>query len=84
MVKRAVVGGLLFGGAGAVIGGVTAKKASVSRQEDDKVVHNYIVFINVNSMSTPVISVNVGEDVYKANAIVSLINVIIYNRDDKS
>ena len=73
MVKRAVVGGLLFGGAGAVIGGVTAKKASVSRQEDDKVVHNYIVFINVNSMSTPVISVNVGEDVYKANAIVSLI-----------
>ncbi|WP_415959241.1 hypothetical protein [Paraprevotella xylaniphila] len=84
MVKRAAVGGLLFGGAGAVIGGVTAKKASVSRQEDDKVVHNYIVFINVNSMSTPVISVNVGEDVYKANAIVSLINVIIYNRDDKS
>lgn len=47
MVKRAVVGGLLFGGAGAVIGGVTAKKASISKQDDDKVVHNYTVFINV-------------------------------------
>lgn len=84
MVKRAVVGGLLFGGAGAVIGGVTAKKASISKQDDDKVVHNYTVFINVNSMSNPVISVNVGKDVHKANEIVSLINVIIYNRDNKS
>ena len=82
MVKRAVVGGLLFGGAGAVIGGVTAKTAS--KQDDDKVVHNYTVFINVNSMSNPVISVNVGKDVHKANEIVSLINVIIYNRDNKS
>lgn len=77
MVKRAVVGGLLFGG-------VTAKKASISKQDDDKVVHNYTVFINVNSMSNPVISVNVGKDVHKANEIVSLINVIIYNRDNKS
>ena len=84
MVKRAVVGGLLFGGAGAVIGGVTAKKASISKLDDDKVVHNYTVFINVNSMSNPVISVNVGKDVHKANEIVSLINVIIYNRDNKS
>ena len=84
MVKRAVVGGLLFGGAGAVIGGVTAKKPSISKQDDDKVVHNYTVFINVNSMSNPVISVNVGKDVHKANEIVSLINVIIYNRDNKS
>ena len=35
-------------------------------------------------MSNPVISVNVGKDVHKANEIVSLINVIIYNRDNKS
>ena len=84
MVNCAVVGGIMFGGDGAVIGGVTAKKASISKQDDDKVVHNYTVFINVNSMSNPVISVNVGKDVHKANEIVSLINVIIYNRDNKS
>ena len=84
MVKRAVVGGLLFGGAGSWSGCFTARKASISKQGDGNVVHNYTVFINVNSMSNPVISVNVGKDVHKANEIVSLINVIIYNRDNKS
>ena len=43
MAKRAIVGGVLTGGAGAVIGGATAKKEIVVNQENDKLIHDYTV-----------------------------------------
>lgn len=77
MVKRAVVGDVLFGGAGAVIGGSTAKKTTTAIQENDKIQHDYTVIINVNSLSNPVIRIYLGQKGHKVNEIVGLMNVII-------
>lgn len=77
MAKRAVVGGVLTGGVGAVIGGATAKKDTVVNQENDKIIHDYTIIINVNSLSDPIIRIPLGKDGTKVNEIVGLMNVII-------
>lgn len=76
MAKRAVVGGVLTGGVGAVIGGATAKKETTVNQENDKVYHDYTVIINVNSLSDPIVKIHLGSDGAKVNEIVGLMNVI--------
>ena len=78
--KRAVVGGVLLGGTGAVIGGATAKKNTVVNQENDKLIHDYTVIININSLSDPIIRIPLGKDGAKVNEIVGLMNVIINRR----
>lgn len=77
MAKRAVVGGVLTGGVGAVIGGTTAKKNTIVNQENDKIIHDYTVIININSLSEPIIRIPIGKDGAKVNEIVGLMNVII-------
>ena len=77
MVKRAVVGDVLLGGAGAVIGGSTASKTTTTIQSADKTYHNYTVIINVNSLSEPILRIELGEDGKTVNEIVGLLNVII-------
>lgn len=77
MVKRAVVGDVLLGGAGSVIGGSTAKKSTITTQEDDKVYHDYTIVINVDSLSEPIIRVHIGSDEKTVNDIIGLMNVII-------
>ena len=83
MVKRAVVGNILLGGAGAVIGGSTAGKTTITTQGDDTVQHDYTVIINVDSLSNPILTIHVGRDGVLANEIVGLLNVII-NRNKKT
>ncbi len=80
MAKRAVVGGVLLGGTGAVIGGATAKKNTVVNQENDKLIHDYTVIININSLSDPIIRIPLGKDGAKVNEIVGLMKVIINRR----
>lgn len=80
MAKRAVVGGVLTGGVGAVIGGVTAKRDTIVNQENDKIVHDYTVIININNLSDPIIRIPLGKDGARVNEIVGLMNVII-NRE---
>ena len=77
VIGRSIVGGVVGGSAGAVIGGATAKKNTEYIQEDDKVVHDYTVIINMNSISNPIIRINTGEDGRLTNEIVGLLNVII-------
>jgi len=50
-VGRAIVGGLLFGGAGAIVGGVTAGKKSV--------VNNMKIKVTVNNFNNPTVFINV-------------------------
>ena len=83
MVKRAVVGNILLGGAGAVIGGSTAGKTTITTQGDDTVQHDYTVIINVDSLSNPILRIHVGRDEVLANEIVGLMNVIV-NRNKKT
>lgn len=80
MAKRAVVGGVLLGGTGAVIGGATANKNTVVNQENDKIIHDYTVIININSLSDPIVRIPLGKDGTKVNEIVGLMNVIINRR----
>ena len=83
MVKRAVVGNILLGGAGAVIGGSTAGKTTITTQGDDTVQHDYTIVINVDSLSNPILRIHVGRDGVLANEIVGLMNVIV-NRNKKT
>ena len=83
MVKRAVVGNILLGGAGAVIGGSTAGKTTITTQGDDTVQHDYTIVINVDSLSNPILRIHVGRDEVLANEIVGLMNVIV-NRNKKT
>ena len=77
MAKRAIVGGVLTGGVGAVVGGATARKETTVKQENDKAIHDYTVIININSLSEPIVKIPLGSDGAKVNEIVGLMNVII-------
>lgn len=81
MVGRAVVGGVLAGGAGAIIGGSTASKdtvtTSVVNQGSDITRHDYTVWITVKDIANPMIQIHIGRDGSKANEIVALMNAII-------
>lgn len=77
MAKRAIVGGVLTGGVGAVVGGATARKETTVKQENDKVIHDYTVIININSLSDPIVRIPLGSNGTKVNEIVGLMNVII-------
>ena len=82
MAKRAIVGGVLTGGVGAAIGGATATKETTVKQANDKVIHDYTVIININSLSEPIIRIPLGADGAKANEIVGLMNVIISRKNN--
>ena len=82
MISRSLVGGVLLGGIGAVIGGSTANKTTktIASQGNNKVVHNYTVIINVNSLVNPIIRINAKNDGELVNDITGLFNVIISRR----
>lgn len=82
MAKRAVVGGVLLGGAGALAGGVTAKKEGTIIQEDDKIIHDYTILVNIDSLSNPIVRLQCGANGALANDIIGLLNVVI-NRNKK-
>jgi hypothetical protein len=73
-------GGVLTGGVGAMVGGATAKKSTVVKQENDTLIHDYTVIINVNSLSEPIIRIPLGNDIDMVDDIVGLMNVIISRR----
>lgn len=79
-VGRAIVGDVIAGPAGAIIGGTTGKKTTEFQHENDRVIHDYTVVVNVNSISTPIVRINTGADGKTTNEIVGLINVIIARR----
>ncbi len=57
MIGRAVVGGVLTGGLGAVAGVATAKKnIETNTTSQTRTTHKYTMYVNVNSLSNPTIS----------------------------
>lgn len=78
MLGRAAVGGLLTGGLGAVAGAVTAKKnISTDSVSTTKTTHNYIMYINVNNLQDPVITLCIGNMSGNAQKLASVLNIII-------
>lgn len=88
-IGRAIVGGALLGGVGAIVGGVTGKKKTKS------VVNSLRVKITVNDTSKPTIYVNLLNSKTKTNSfiykvsytsaqeILSMLSVITENQNEK-
>ena len=77
MFGRALVGGALFGDAGAIIGGSTAKKTIEHSGSQSRIVHDYKVVITVNSISSPNVTIRIGDDEKTLNNIVSTLTIIL-------
>lgn len=78
MLGRAVVGGVLTGGLGALAGATTAKKnINSNANSSTKIIHDYTIFLNINSLKEPLISINLGSQQEKAQQLASILNVII-------
>ncbi|MFR9496232.1 MAG: hypothetical protein SNG69_02205 [Rikenellaceae bacterium] len=79
MLGRAIIGGVLTGGVGAVVGAATAKKKTTTSSPQVNIVvkHDYTIQINVNSITEPLIKIHIGANEEKVNEIVSVLNVII-------
>ena len=78
MLGRAVVGSMLTGGLGAVVGAVTAKKnIETNAASQTTTTHKYTMYINVNSLASPTITIPIGQDEQTAHHLANLFNVII-------
>lgn len=78
MLGRAVVGAIAFGEVGALAGASTAKRnIAVNSSSKTTTVHKYQLYININSLETPTITIPLGEDSQKAYELANLFNVII-------
>lgn len=83
MLGRAVVGGVLTGGLGAVAGAVTAKKnISENATSQTTTTHKYTLYINVNSLQEPTISLNLGDNVSMAQKLAGAVTVIIERNNE--
>ena len=83
MLGRAVVGGVLTGGLGAVAGAATAKR-NITEDASSKTttVHDYFIYINTNNFQEPVISLHIGNDSGRAQRIIGVMNVIMAKNKD--
>lgn len=78
MLGRAVVGGVLTGGLGAVAGAATAKKdISDNATSQTTTVHKYTLYINVNCLQEPIVALEIGNNSSKAQRLAGVINVIV-------
>lgn len=78
LLGRAVVGGVLTGGLGAVAGAATAKKnISNNATSQTTTTHNYTLYINVNTLQKPTISLKIGDNTSKAQKLVGVLNAIV-------
>lgn len=83
MLGRAVVGGVLTGGLGAVAGAATAKKnISDNATSQTTTTHKYTLYINVNSLQEPTIALKIGDNASKAQKLAGAINVIIERNNE--
>ena len=78
MLGRAVVGGMLTGGLGAVAGAATAKKSIFNdATSQTTTTHEYTLYINVNDLQEPTISLEIGDNTSKAQKLAGVLNIII-------
>lgn len=80
MVKRAVVGDILLGEAGAVIGGATAKKNTIATQDPDIIKHDYSVFVNIRDIKQPIVRIHTAANETLTSDLVALFNAIIASK----
>lgn len=76
MVGRAAVGGLLFGGVGAIVGGTTAGEVTVTEGQTATTTHDYSIVITVNNLTNPIMKINLGENQNSMQEITSILSII--------
>lgn len=74
---RSIAGALLGGEAGAIIGGATAKKETVFKQENDEIIHDYALVVNIRDINNPMLLIKIGRNKNKAMEINALMQVIM-------
>lgn len=77
MAGRSIAGALLGGEAGAIIGGATAKKETVFKQENDEIIHDYALVVNIRDINNPMLLIKIGRNKKKAMEINALMQVIM-------
>lgn len=77
MAGRSIAGALLGGEAGAIIGGATAKKQTILKQENDKIIHDYALVVNICDINNPMLLIKIGRNKNKAMEINALMQVIM-------
>lgn len=77
MLGRAAMGGILFGGIGAAIGGVTAKKEIQISGSSTYTTHDYEIVITVNSLSTPTVKLSLLGQQDIVQEITSILLIIL-------
>ena len=78
---RAVVGGMLAGGAGAVIAGSSAKRSTEVQQgaQTSSIRHDYKVYLTINDFKNPSLCIPFGDNTEAVQVFVSYLNVILRN-----
>ena len=81
MLGRAVVGGVLLGGVGALAGAATAKKETTTiplgGASTASTKHKYTLFINLDDLSNPTREVKLGYNTQLAQNLANIFNIII-------
>ena len=77
MAGRSIACAIIGGGAGAIIGGSTAKKETIFKQENDKVIHDYAIVVNISDLNNPMLLIKIGRDKNKAMEINALMQAVM-------
>lgn len=81
MLGRAIVGGVLTGGVGAVVGAATAKKTTTVVEEGKTtttVKHNYRITLTIDDMANPVRVIDFTYHRDKAEQVANVLNIIMH------
>lgn len=87
MIGRAAVGGILFGGVGALAGATTAKQETVTtpklNQTTSTTKHEFSLYLNIDDLSNPLREIKLGADIMRAQTIANVFNIIV-QRNNKN
>lgn len=85
MIGRAIVGNMVAGRTGAILGASTASREKVvNTTTNHSVVHDYVLFLNVDDLTAPQYILRFGKDMESANQAVSAFNVIVHRNLGRS
>ena len=79
-IGRAVIGGAIAGGAGAVIGGSTAKRETTTTHKTTSRTshkHDYEIIVDIKNIANPIFKIHCGENEEASYKILGMINAII-------
>ena len=86
LLGRSAVGAVIGGGVGAVIGASSASKntTTIKTQKDDTIIHQYTLSLNIRSLESPLIRMDLGHSTRKAEEVNAILAYIIdLNKEEK-